>query len=102
MKFYYRTVPSLTLPVGSSNPVGTDKPMKHGNDAPKWTNRGRTHLFLIVLSYKVADFFVNSMVQSNPDLIGKKRGGLGQERENQSGERRVHDGTGRKYVLKQN
>lgn len=76
MKFYYRTVPSPTLPLGSSNPVGTVKPLKHGNVAPKWTNRGRTHPFLIVLKYKVADFFF-SMVQSNPDSIGKRKGGGG-------------------------
>lgn len=97
MKFYYRTAPSPTLPLGSSNPVGTVKPLKHGNVAPKWTKRGRTHPFLIVLKYKVADFFF-SMVQSNPDSIGKRRG-WGQERENQSGERRVRDGTGRKIYI---
>lgn len=62
------------MPLGSSNPVGTVKPLKHGNVAPKWTNRGRTHPFLIVLKYKVADF-IFSMVQSNPDSIGKRKGG---------------------------
>lgn len=67
------------MPLGSSNPVGTVKPLKHGKIAPKWTNRGRTHPFLIVLKYKVADlvffsFFFSSTVQSNPDSIGKKRG----------------------------
>lgn len=40
------------------------------------------------------------MVQSNPDSIGKTRG-WGQERENQSGERRVRDGTGGKIYSKE-
>lgn len=53
----------VPLPLGFSNPVGTVKLLKHGKVAPKWTCRGRTHPFLIVLKYKVADFLFYGVVK---------------------------------------
>lgn len=87
LKFYY-TVPSPSLPLGSSNRVGKIKPLNNGNVAPKWWNGGTTHLLLIVLKYKVAVFFVFFFlsffitVQSNPDLTRKRKGWGKEKRKN--------------------
>ena len=69
----------------SSNFVGTVKPLKHGNVAPQWTDRGRTHQFLIVLTYKVADLLFRGAVKTliqfekGRGVGGEKRRGRGPE-----------------------
>lgn len=68
------------------------EPLKHGNVAPKWTKRGRTRPILIVLKYKVADFVFFLRGAVRPWFNWKEVGGVGQERENQCGERRGWSG----------